>query len=271
METISIEIPTELLSAAKLKPEDIEIELIKEFFRQGRLTTSQVRSLAGKSIRLEEIFLKNEQSGNIDMDAFISWAAHDLRSPLNAINGFTKVVLKGIDGPINELQATDLTSAHVNGLRMLALTNNLIDMARLNNGNLTIEITAGNLSQTLTDVSKSWKTQNPTKELQTEIKINAPAFAFDSARLRQIISGLLTYASNHVAEEGKITLLAQDDDHEIRFDISSSGVKAIDKFEMDLTMLEFICRGLIGLHGGSLNIDTDDRIGISLSFSLPRN
>jgi signal transduction histidine kinase len=202
MDTTSVEIPTDLLAAAKLGPEDVKVELAMELFRQGRLTAVQAHAMAGASPRLEELFFKKDQAGQIDLDAFISWAAHDLKSPLNAMIGFTKVVLKGIDGPVNEIQATDLTTAHANGLRMLALTNNLIDMARLNNGDLKIEILTGDLFQTLNDAANRWKSQNATKELQTEINIGNPVLAFDPARLRQIINGLLTYAANHVIDGG---------------------------------------------------------------------
>jgi signal transduction histidine kinase len=271
MDTTSIEIPKDLLATLKLKPEEVQTELVMGFYRQGRITAAQARSLAVGSVRLEELIKQKEQDNRLDMDAFISWAAHDLKSPLNAIIGFTKVVLKGIDGPVNEIQTTDLTSAHGNGLRMLALVNNLIDMARLNNGSLKIEPASGDLLQTLADSANRWKSQNPAKELQTEININAPVFAFDPARLRQIIGGLLTYAANHVAEGGRVILRATDDDRNIFFEFSSSGEKARDKYELDLAMLGFICRGLIGLHGGNLKIGQDTGAGITLSFTLPRN
>jgi signal transduction histidine kinase len=271
MDITSIELPTELLTTLKLKPEEVKTELVMGSFRQGRITATQARSLAGESPRLEELIKQKEQDNHLDMDAFISWAAHDLKSPMNAIIGFTKVVLKGIDGPINEIQTTDLTSAHGNGLRMLALINNLIDMARLNNGDLKIELTTGDVFQTLADAANRWKSQNPAKEIQTEININTPILTFDPARLRQIVSGLLTYAANHVAEGGRVILRATDDERSIFFEFTSSGEKARDKFEMDLAMLGFICRGLIDLHGGSLNIGQDTGTGITLSFSLPRN
>jgi signal transduction histidine kinase len=271
MDTTSVEIPTELLAAAKLKPEDVKVELAMELFRQGRLTTTQAHALVGDDPRLEELFLKKDRSGQLDMAAFISWAAHDFKSPLNAIIGFTKVVLKGIDGPVNELQTTDLTSAHSNGLRMLALTNNLIDMARLNNGDLKIEITTGDLFQTLTDAANRWKSQNSSKELHTEINFSSPVFDFDPMRLRQVINGLLTYAGNHVAEGGKLTLSAWDDAGSILVEISSSGEKARDKFEMELTMQSFICQGLVALHGGSLKLGSDNGTGMTVSFALPKN
>jgi signal transduction histidine kinase len=270
MDTITIEVPGELLSAAKLSPEDVNVELAHHLFKQGRITQDQARRFTNGSARLDEMFLQKGQAGHIDLDDFISWAAHDLKSPLNAMIGFTKVVMKGIDGPVTDLQITDLNTAYLNGQRMLTLTNNLIDMARLNNGEIKIEISAGDLTQTISETANRWKLQNPQKSIQIEINMSVAVFNFDMLRMRQIINSLLTYAANHVAEEGKLTLLASDDDKNIRIDIKSSGKKAVDKFEMDLTMIAFICRGLINLHGGSLNLGDDTGAGIELSFTLPK-
>ena len=265
-----IEIPTEILEAASLTPDEIKLELAMQLYKQGRINPEQARILAGEAPRLENLFQKKEQAGHIDMDEFISWAAHDLKSPLNAIIGFTKVVLKGIDGPVTELQVTDLTSAHVNGQRMLTLTSNLIDMARLNNGDIKIEMNKGSLAQVLSDATSRWKTQNPGKELDTKIDIKMPETQLDSTRMRQVVSGLLTYAGNHVAENGKVFLRAQEDDRNFIIKIESTGEKARDKFELDLAMLGFICHGLINLHGGNLELGEDTGSGFALKFTLPK-
>jgi signal transduction histidine kinase len=270
MSTSTIEIPTEILDAARLTPDEIKVELAMQLYKQGRINPEQARILAGESLKLENLFQIKEQVGHIDMAEFISWGAHDLKSPLNAIIGFTKVVLKGIDGPVTELQVTDLTSAHVNGQRMLALTSNLIDMARLNNADIKIEINDNNLAQVITDATNRWKTQNPGKELSTSIDIKTPETRFDSARMRQVVVGMLTYAGNHVAEKGKVSLHARDDDKSYIIDVESSGEKARDKFELDLAMLGFICRGLINLHGGNLELGEDSGTGFALRFTLPK-
>jgi signal transduction histidine kinase len=270
MDMTTIEIPTEVLNAANMTPDDVKVALASQLFKQGRITEVQSRLLAGNAARLEEIFLKKEAANQIDMSEFISWAAHDFKSPLNAIIGFTKVVLKGIDGPINEMQVTDLTSAHTNGQRMLWLTNNLIDMSRLSTGEIRIEMGEGDLTQTFADSANRWKTQNPAKSLQTSIALGESDFIFDGARMRQVISGLLTYAANHVAEGGTVSLRVRENGSFVEAEIESSGEKARDRYEMDLAMIGFICRGLIGLHGGELTLGDDSGSGLCLRFTLPK-
>jgi K+-sensing histidine kinase KdpD len=143
-------------------------------------------------------------------------------------------------------------------------------MARLNNGDINIELSQGDLAQSFSDACNRWKTQNPAKELQTNINLSQTAYTFDNPRMRQIIGGLLTYAANHVADGGKLSLRATDIEQNVSVEIESTGEKARDKFEMDLAMISFICRGLINLHGGCLTLGDDTGSGLGLSFTLPK-
>jgi len=270
MDNPSIEIPGEILRAANLSPNDVKAELAIRLYSQGRIDAEQARLLAGGSTVLADWLTKKGWGGHIEMDNFISWAAHDLKSPMNAITGFTRVVIKGIDGPINETQANDLNVAFQAGQRMLGLLNNLIDMARLNNGDINIEMSAGDLNQVIGDACSRWKTQNPTKELHLELQLDAPGMTLDSTRMRQAIGGLLTYAGNHVADSGKVILRARDDEQTFKIEIESAGEKPRDKFEMDLAMLAFICRGLVERHGGQLQLGEETGSGISLDVTLPK-
>lgn len=270
MDSSSIEIPAEILEAAKLSIQDVKAELAIRLYEQARITFDQAQTLAGDSTILKQWLETKGWDGHIAMDHFISEAAHDLKSPMNAITGFTKVVLKGIDGPVNETQVTDLTAAFGAGQRMLGLLNNLIDMARLNIGEITIEKSLGDLSAVITDACSRWKNQNPTKELQSQVEISAPGIMVDSARMRQAIVGLLNYAGNHVAEGGKLSLRAQDDEKSFFIYIESTGDKPRDKFEMDLSMFSFICRGLIARHDGKLDFGEDTGSGMTVNVSLPK-
>lgn len=271
MDKITIEIPTELLDAAKLAPEDVLGELAIHLYKKNRLNLPEAKMLAGNAApKLDEMVWQAQDTGHFDMDNFISWAAHDLKTPLNAIIGFTKVVLKGIDGPINETQATDLTAAHTNGQRMLTLLNNLVDIARINIGQTSLTLEEVDIAKLLTEGSNRWKTQNPSKELEVDLRITAPTMHVDSPRTRQILSSLLTYAAVRV-EQGKVSLSANDSTAGINVTIQSAGTKARDKAEMDTAMLGFISEALLRMHGGRLDMlqETDD--GMLIYFSLPRN
>ncbi len=269
MDKTIIEIPTELLQAAKITAEEAKTQLAIRLYQLHKLNDEQAAELAGDPKAIESLVWNNQETGRVDLDDFLSWASHDLKTPLNAVIGFTKVVIKGIDGPINEIQSADLTTAFNGGQRMLVLINNLVEMARLNNGQVTLTTKEHNLADLLEDATDRWKTQNLTMPLATSITITNPTFNVDSNHLRNIISNLLTYAAIRVTE-GALSLSANDDNQGVKVNIQSAGKKSRDKSEMDSAMLGFICSSLIKLHGGKMDEAQETEDGILLSFSLPR-
>ena len=66
--------------------------------------------------------------------------AHDLRSPLNAVIGFSRIMLKGIDGPLNDLQSQDLETIHESGQHLLGLINNILDMSKIEAGKMELQM-----------------------------------------------------------------------------------------------------------------------------------
>lgn len=269
MDKTIIEISTELLEAAKVTPEEAKTQLAIRLYQLHRLNDEQASALAGDPKAIEALVWSNQETGRVDLDEFLSWASHDLKSPLNAMLGFTKMLIKGMDGPINEMQKTDLTTVFNGSQRMLALVTNLVEMAHLNNGEIALQYEECSIADLLEDVTDRWKIQNSTLPLTTHIVVAAPIFKVDRIRLRQVITNLLTYAAIRVTE-GVIAVSANDDDQGVYINIQSAGKKARDKSEMDSAMLGFICASLIKLHGGKSDEPHETEDGMLLSFSLPR-
>lgn len=269
MDKTIIEIPTELLQAAKISADEAKTQLAIRLYQLHKLNDEQAAAMAGDPKAIESLVWSNQETGRVDLDDFLSWASHDLKTPLNAVIGFTKVVIKGIDGPINEIQTTDLTTAFNGGQRMLSLINNLVEMARLNIGQMVLAPKECDLAGLIEDAADRWKTQNLTMPLATSIAITNPTFNVDSNHLRNVITNLLTYATLRVTE-GAVSLSASDDAQSVNVSIQSAGKKSRDKSEMDSAMLGFICSSLIKLHGGKMDEPKETEDGILLSFSLPR-
>ncbi len=71
---------------------------------------------------------------DLDLVEFISKEAHDLKSPFNRILGFTKMLLKGMSGPLTDMQKDDLTVVYENSAQAMTAMSDLVDMARLSRG-----------------------------------------------------------------------------------------------------------------------------------------
>jgi K+-sensing histidine kinase KdpD len=269
MDKTIIEIPTELLEAARITPEEARTQLAIRLYQLHKLNDEQAGALAGDPKIIENLVWKNRETGHLDLDDFLSWASHDFKTPLNAIIGFVKVVLKGIDGPVNEMQTTDLTTALNGSQRMLTLVNNLVDMARLNKGQLPLIIKECNIAELIQDAADRWKIQNQKLPLTTSIAITEPTYNVDNTHLRNVVNNLLTFASIRVTE-GAIALSATGDANGLNVSIQSAGKKSRDKFEMDSAMLGFICNSLIKMHSGKMEDPQETEDGLLLAFSLPK-
>ena len=119
------------------------------------------------------------------------------------------------------------------------------------------------------ELAERWKNLNPSKPLTMDIQIASPSFHVDAVQLRQIINHLLTFAAIRVVE-GTVCLSARDDDAGLHVTVQSTGKKAIDKMEMDSSMLSFIAASLIKLHGGSMEEPQETEDGFLIRFSMPR-
>jgi signal transduction histidine kinase len=267
MDKTHLEIPTELLQAAKMTAEEAKTELAIRLYQLHKLNDRQAGELAGNPQVIEKLAWVNRETGQFELNSFLDWASHDLKTPLNAVIGFTKLVIKGIDGPINEIQNTDLTTAFNGGQRMLSLLSNLVDIARLNNG-ITLSREEKNLATLISESAERWKNQNPAKPLISNIQITSPTYNVDPQQIRVIITHLLNFAAVRVTE-GTVTLSATENEQGVNVSVQSTGEKSVDKMEMDSAMLGFIASSLIKLHGGKMNEPQETDDGMLLSFSLP--
>jgi K+-sensing histidine kinase KdpD len=269
MEKTLIEIPTELLESARMTADEARTELAIRLYQLHRLNEAQARELAGDPGAIESLIWNREQTGQIDLDQFVSWASHDLKSPLNSIIGFTRLVIKGMDGPINETQTTDLNTAFNGAQRMLILISNLVDIARLNRGQIKLTLKENNIEFLLNETADKWKLQHPAKPLSVKVRAANPNFTVDNIYLKQVVNSLLTYAAIRVTE-GSLSLIAEDNETGLRVNIQSAGKKSPDKSELDSAMYDFVCGSLIKLHGGTMDTPQETEDGLLLAFSLPR-
>ena len=269
MEKTFLEIPNEVLQAAKLTPEEARTELAVRLYQSHKLTSQQAAELAGNQQAFERLLWKDGDSSRFDLNHFLDWASHDLKTPLNAIIGFTKVVIKGIDGPINDTQNTDLTTAFNSGQRMLALVSQLVEIARINLGQLTLVCEPRNLDGFLTECTERWKNLNSSKPLTTDIRILSPVSNVDPLHLRQLINHTLTLAAIRITE-GTLTFSAREDEAGLHVSIQSTGRKSPDKMEMDAAMLRFITSSLVRLHGGRMEEPQETEDGLLLRLSIPK-
>jgi signal transduction histidine kinase len=212
-----------------------------------------------------------EIPNEIDLSAFISKEAHDLKSPFNRVLGFLKLVLKGMDGPIPDQAREDLTTVYQNSLYSLALMSSLVEMARLSRGERKPALTACQTDLLVQQVIVEWKRQL-SKEFPVEVTSAAPTTLVqaDEFLLRQCLSNWMSYVLEFIMLEGKLDVQVEEGEHDCRFTIRSTGKRNPRPPECDVTMYGYLAQRLLALNEGYLQELNEDEQGARVRFSLPK-
>jgi len=125
---------------------------------------------------------------------FLATTSHEIRTPLNGILGMTQIMLR--DASVPEETRDRINIVHGAGMTMRALVDDILDVAKMETGNLTVEQTATDLHATLHEVTRIWEEQARGKGLTFTLSHEGTPrwIETDPGRLRQIIFNLLSNA-----------------------------------------------------------------------------
>jgi signal transduction histidine kinase len=217
---------------------------------------------------------------------FLATTSHEIRTPLNGILGMTQVMLA--DQALAEATRDRLNVVHGAGLTMRALVDDILDVAKMETGNLALEIAPFDPRACVVDATAMWAEQAGAKGLGFRVDVaDAPALvAGDAARVRQIVFNLLSNALKFT-ERGAITVTAVATPGGLRIVIADTGIGiAADKqaqvFESfrqadASTTRQFggtglglsICRSLAQAMGGTVELASAPGQGSTFTVTLP--
>jgi signal transduction histidine kinase len=129
------------------------------------------------------------------IDGLVSGMGHELRTPLNAIIGFTDLLLMELPGPLNDAQRQHLAQIGTAGRTMLGMTDNLVELARLELGEIELQVAPSALGPILDDVRSAYLAQAAEKGLSLEVESPSPdPCETDPKVLRRIVELLVANA-----------------------------------------------------------------------------
>lgn len=218
---------------------------------------------------------------------FLATTSHEIRTPLNGILGMTQVMLA--DQSLGEATRERLGVVHGAGVTMRALVDDILDVAKMETGNLTLEAVPLDLHATLTEVSRLWAEQARARGLAFALDLkNCPERIIgDAARLRQIVFNLLSNAMKFTSH-GAVTIIAEAvEGDRLRIAVSDTGIGIpADKQEQIFesfrqvdagTTRKFggtglglsICRNLARAMGGDVSVSSVTGEGSTFAVLLP--
>jgi signal transduction histidine kinase len=220
---------------------------------------------------------------------FIGIAAHDLKAPLTAIQGFLWVMLGGFAGEISEKQKNMLERSTRRITELLTLISDLLDIPRIETGQIVQEMKEVSLRQAIKNSLESQRSlaQEKGVKLKVEIPEGLPKIKGSASRLQQVITNLVNNAINYTPE-GIITIRVQERAKDLLVEVLDTGI-GIPPEDMPRLFEDFfrasnveakgtglglsITRRIIEAHGGKIWVESpcsETNTGSKFSFTLPK-
>jgi signal transduction histidine kinase len=264
-----------LILKKKVKERTFELQLInKEMEARIERRTAQLATA-----------MERAQAADHLKSAFLATMSHELRTPLNSIIGFTGILLQGLAGPLNTEQLKQLGMVQTSSRHLLALINDVLDISKIEAGQLTLCSTSFELRASIEKVVALILPLAGKKglELKLDIAHDVSTVVSDQRRLEQVILNLLNNAVKFT-EKGHVHVACSTDNGQYLVAISDTGIgirpeeipRLFQPFHQIDTGLArkqegtglgcSISRKLIQMMGGT--IDVESRWGQGSTFSI---
>ncbi len=219
---------------------------------------------------------------------FVANVSHDLKTPITAISGWSQALLDGAAATENEQQRAAMT-IHEEAGRMLRQVDALLELARLESGQLQLAQQPVDLATTLVTVQRAYLPQAQEQGVALELRLEpaAPVMG-DPDRLVQLFANLVDNALAHTPGGGEVTLRLQPDGKMTQAIVSDTG-PGIPSTDLDRVFERFyqvdksrkrgggqgsglglaIVAELVDVHGGTVHAESEPGEGTSFVVRLP--
>lgn len=216
----------------------------------------------------------------------ISVASHEVRSPLTAIKSYIDNLLEGVAGVLPDQVIHYLTRIRYNTDRVIRLTNMLLDLSRIEVGEMPLDLDDVSIPQVVTDVLRDFEPVAKSKAItiQAVDLIDVPVRA-DRHRLEQVLHNLMHNALKFTPKSGDVVIQSHmTDDQQVTITVADTGCgippghqeKVFQKFHRAPSPVQegvglglAITKSLVELHGGRIWVESAPGRGSKFSFTLP--
>lgn len=167
------------------------------------------------------------QMANQIKSQFLANMSHEIRTPMNAILGFTHIILERYPTELPAKVHQYLKRIHENGKHLLALINDVLDLSRIEAGEVNLALETIDLKLFLSQLLEQFEGNAREQQIQLVLAVPAPIFYLESdpAKLRQILVNLIGNALKFTPSGGSITLgLEVENDHPTAIIVQDTGI-----------------------------------------------
>lgn len=258
-----------------------------------RITVDQLEASQEKLsllARKYEIAMTRAEAANQAKSEFLANMSHELRTPLNAINGFSEIMAGEMFGPLGDAKykgyAADILKS---GQHLLSLINDILDMAKIEAGKMTLHYEPVSLTEVCEDAIRLMRGKAQDSGLTLTLNDpDLPEIEADYRGLKQVMLNLISNAVKFTPEGGEITVtLERKGADRVRIAVSDTGIgiaaEDLKRLAQPFEQVEgqhskttqgtglglSLTKALIELHQGEMLMESEPGVGTVVSFDIP--
>jgi PAS domain S-box-containing protein len=276
------------------RTEEVEkAKLYEEVKRASGELERKVRDATAELARQNELLRRQhielEQASALKTQ-FLANMSHEFRTPLNAILGYTSMLLQGVSGELGGGPRRNLSRVDANARHLLALINDILDIARIEAGKMPLTLSDFKLDDVVGEVMTEVEPliSRSRLEVTTELAPGIPAVRGDRQKVKQIVINLLTNALKFTAEGWvRLSTCYRPEDNRVAIVVADSGIgiapedqaRIFEDFRQadNSPTREYggaglglsICRRLAGMLDGDITVQSALGQGATFTLALP--
>jgi two-component system sensor histidine kinase/response regulator len=237
---------------------------------------------------LEESFRKMRELEKV-RDDLMKMIVHDLKSPLTTVLATLEMVTDGDFGAISPEQRRALGDAEAKAEDLLALIEDLLEVARLEETTITLQVARTAPAALLSEIVHEWRLRFQQEGIKVTVDVadDVPVFEADPPMLRRFFANLFQNAVTHTARAVALQHLARADSNGVLFTVADNG-PGIPKEYQELIFRKFeqvrtpnaprvrssglglaFCKLAVEAHGGRIWVQSEEGKGSAFHFWLP--
>ena len=246
-----------------------------------------------QSIELKNINMQLEESNRLKSE-FLANISHELRTPLNSIIGFSNILQKNKKQNLLDKQVSQLEKINRNGINLLELINNILDLSKIESGKMEVELRTVDIVASISETLELLMPQatNNAKKISFSNQLGSMSYKYktDEQKIKQVLINLVSNALKFIESgSGKIDVTIFEEEGMIKISVEDNGI-GIEESKFEKIFESFrqsdgsttrkyggtglgltISKNILELLGGFIDLKSTIGVGSTFTICLPKN